>query len=78
MKFRIKVQDKTKEPTREPWWEEMEREIGETNSVRGYGSQPMFDGDINKFGRELIDWFNKDASEDGQREFLEAEMIETD
>ena len=74
MKFRIKV----KAQKRESWWEEMEREIGETHSVRGYGRQPTFDGDINKYGRELIGWFNKDATEDGQREFLEAEMLETD
>ncbi len=53
----------------------MEMEIGERHRVRGFGWQPMFDGDINKYGRELIDWFNKDASEDGQREFLEAEML---
>ena len=71
MKFRIKVKSKK----REPWWEEMEKEIGEQRRVRGYGWQPTFDGDINKYGRELIDWFNKDASEDGQREFLEAEML---
>lgn len=71
MKFRIQVQDKRKEP----WWEEMEREIGQQNRVRGFGYQPEFDGDINKFGRELIDWFNKDADPDNQREFIKAEKL---
>lgn len=75
MKFRCLVAKKN-DQNREPWWEEHDYEIGEQRSVRGYGKQPKFTGDIEKFGRELVEWFNAGCrSEDGHRVHIRAEPV---
>lgn len=56
------------------WWEDYERRVGERRYVSGYGDQPTFFGDIEAWGRALIEWFNKDAKPKNRREFVRAEM----
>lgn len=71
MKFRIKIRSND---SGAEWWEDYEREIGQQNTVRGFGIQPMFEGDIVAWGAALIDWFNKgQISSAGHRTFLAAE-----
>lgn len=75
VKFRIQVRSNK---TGREWWEDQERYVGQPgNIIRGYGRQPDFNGDIEKFGRDLIDWFNSgcDSKED-HRTFLAAEMLD--
>lgn len=71
MRFRIKVRDSSGYEA----WEEEEREIGPQKMIRGYGQQPDFTGDINQWGRDITEWFNKDESPRNHRTFLGAEML---
>jgi len=36
----------------------------------------VFTGDIDQWGRDLVDWFNRDASPSGRRVFVRAESLE--
>jgi len=72
MKFRIKVRG----PHGNEWWEDEDREIGPQGIVRGYGVLPEFTGDINKWGHDIVAWYNKDEPPERHRVFLEAELLE--
>ena len=59
-------------------WENDERVIGTQKSIRGYGLQPKFTGDINKWGKEIVDWFNKGVTNGKYRKFIRAELVDKD
>jgi len=67
--FRIEVQG----PRGDKWWEDQEKEIGEGKNIRGRGRQPDFTGDIEKYGRDIIEYFNSTEPADSHRTFLRAE-----
>jgi len=71
VKFKLLIRG----PLGNEWWEQDERIVGTQTSVRGHGLQPEFTGDIEKWGRELIAWFNKDEPADRHRAFIRAELI---
>ena len=70
MKFKIRVRKENGEGSE--WEEEYEREVGEERSVRGYGSQPVFNGDPVHFGKKIVEWFNKGAAPESRRVFVSA------
>lgn len=60
-------------------WEQYEKYVGEQNSIRGYGLQPEFTGDIHRWGKEIVAWFNQsEKNPEYHREFLEARMGHSD
>jgi hypothetical protein len=71
MKFRIKIRG----PGGDEWWEDEEREIGPQNYIRGAGQQPDFTGNIDQWGRDIIEWFNKIEPPERHRTFIKAELI---
>lgn len=72
MKFRILM----RLPSGNEVWEDYDKQIGESNHIRGHGRQPEFTGDITAWGKAIIDWFNKDEQPSQHRTFIRAEMIE--
>jgi len=70
MKFKLLIRNKT---TGAEWWESYDKEIGEYRYIRGHGIQPAFEGDIEKYGRDLIEWFNSTEPAKRHREFVRAE-----
>lgn len=72
MKFQIKVSSPN-QPT--GWWEDYNKEVGQADFVPGMGYHPEFTGDINLFGKEIVDWFNKTRNlGERKRKFLEARL----
>ena len=72
MKFRIKVRDLQSNE----WWEDEERETGPQGTVRGYGLQPDFTGDIDQWGKDIIAWYNSSEPPERHRTFIKAEICE--
>lgn len=70
MKFKLLIKNKR---TGAEWWESYDKEIGEQRTIRGHGTQPMFDGNIEQYGRDLVEWFNRTEPTSRHREFVRAE-----
>ena len=68
--FRLFVKDAESE-----WYEDYNKEIGESNHVRQYGWQPTFTGDIEAWGKAIIDWFNEGAEPGKHRTFVRVERL---
>jgi len=77
MKFKILVRKKA---TKEEWWEEFDKEIGEEPAhVRGYGERPSFQGDPVAWGRAIVEWFNEGCTDElSEREFVRAVTLPTE
>jgi len=73
MTTKIAIQVKSG-PSGEPWWDEVSVEYGQGEKLRGREQKPNFNGDIQKYGQDLIDWFNRGEPEgQGTRIFIKAE-----
>ena len=71
MKFRVLVRS----AKGSEWWEDYDREVGESHNVQRHGDQPVFDGDIDAWGKAIIAWFNRDEPESRHRTFVRAEKV---
>lgn len=72
MQFRIKVRNKSGNT----WWEDYDKQVGQSNFISGIGWHPVFNGDIKEFGRDIVAWYNQTrlSPDDPEREFIEAEF----
>jgi hypothetical protein len=71
IRFRVLIRDNR---GRE-FWEDYAKPPGYVGPSRGYGEPPMFTGDIEKFGREIVAWFNEgEKSTNNHRTFIRAEL----
>ena len=68
--FRILVQEVEGDHA---WWEGFDLLLGEEPVREG---QPVFDGDIEEYGRQMVAWFNRTARpHEVKREFVRAETL---
>lgn len=50
----------------------------EPRKIRGWPEQPQFTGDIDAWGRAIIDWFNGTVPPERHRSFIRAELASDD